>query len=357
MNNQQETTSVAIIDPKEFGIDLAKAKPISESFLPKIAERDGYVEVYKAILSKELTKETCAEASALRKKLVKVRTGIAEIHKTEKAFYLASGRYVDALKNKITLPIEQMEEELSKIEKHFENLEKERIEKLNQERIAIVAPYLDDVSNLNLAQMDSDVFAAYVSAKKTAYEARIAEQQRIEAERVAAIEAEKAERERIRKENEALRIEAERKEKELAEERRIAEERQKKVEAEAAAERKRLEAIAEQERKEHEKQLAKEKAERERIERELAAEKERIAAEERARKEAEIAAQKEREAAELQAKKDAEKLAKAPIKKQLSVWVSSFSISETDIDNDTASAIKEKFADFKKWAQSEIEKM
>jgi len=34
---------------------------------------------------------------------------------------------VDALKNKHTLPIEQMEEKLAEIEKYYENLEKERI--------------------------------------------------------------------------------------------------------------------------------------------------------------------------------------------------------------------------------------
>lgn len=57
----------------------------------------------------------------------------------------------------------------------------------------------------------------------------------------------------------------------------------------------------------------------------------------------------------LAAAKDAEKLAKEPIKKQMSVWVSSFSIPENEISNETKSAIIEKFEAFKKWAESQIE--
>jgi len=64
------------LSPTEFGIEESKAVVINESFLPKLAERDGYIAVYENLLTKEITKEVCNEAATLRKKLVKVRTGI-----------------------------------------------------------------------------------------------------------------------------------------------------------------------------------------------------------------------------------------------------------------------------------------
>ena len=62
---------------------------------------------------------------------------------------------------------------------------------------------------------------------------------------------------------------------------------------------------------------------------------------------------------ELKAKKEAEKLAKAPVKKQLSVWVDSFEINRTYIDtnNATAKDIISKFEAFKNWAKKEIENL
>jgi hypothetical protein len=80
------TLEVTKVDPKEYGLDIEKASGIEKSFLPKIAEREGYVSVYENILTKEISKEVCNEAKELAKKLVKVRTGIAEIHTVEKLF-------------------------------------------------------------------------------------------------------------------------------------------------------------------------------------------------------------------------------------------------------------------------------
>ena len=78
-------------------------------------------------------------------------------------------------------------------------------------------------------------------------------------------------------------------------------------------------------------------------------------AELQAKKDAEIKVENERKQVELKAKAEAEKNAKAPIKKQLSIWVDSFSISEINIENDKKALIKEKFEAFKKWAKNEIE--
>lgn len=168
---EKTLTEVILIDPAQYGIKQQDAAKIGESFLPKVAERDGYLEVYSLLLSKEITPETVAEAKALRLKLVKVRTGIAAIHKTEKELYLAMGRYVDALKNKHTLPIEQMEENLSNYEKHYENLEKERIAKIQQERELELSQYeVQNLSTLNLGTMDDAIWSNFLAGSKYNFE-------------------------------------------------------------------------------------------------------------------------------------------------------------------------------------------
>ena len=104
------------INPTEFGLEVSQVETIEQAFLPKIQEREALVAIYDQLIKSELTPELCKEAKEVRLKLVKVRTGIADIHKTQKAFFLAAGRFVDAWKNKETLPVEQMEDKLSEIE-------------------------------------------------------------------------------------------------------------------------------------------------------------------------------------------------------------------------------------------------
>jgi len=277
--------NVSIIDPKEFGIEESKAINIVASFEPKQLELNAFTEQYSSIISMELNKDAFKAARELRLKLVKTRTGISEIHKTEKAFFLASGRFVDALKNKLTLPIEQMEEKLTEIEKYDERLELERKQKLKQDREAAFLPYDFDTSFLPLAEMTEEQFTGQLESAKLAFETKKrlaieAENERIEAEKKA--EVERIEREKKEaEEKEAMRVENEKLRKEAEERSRIETER--------------LEA----ERKYKEKQEAIQKAEREKAQRILQEqESKRIALEKelQAKKDAEIKATAEQEA-------------------------------------------------------------
>lgn len=178
-----EKQELTLIDPKEFGLEEKKVSSIEASFLPKKVEADGFVQVYEQILTKEINKDTCKEARELRLKLVKVRTGISDVHKTEKAFYLASGKYVDALKNKLTLPITQMEEKLTEIEKYFENQEKERLQKLRSERESKLGQFGTDTTFIALDLMTDDQFQDLFEKEKLAFDTR--KKQEEEAERLA----------------------------------------------------------------------------------------------------------------------------------------------------------------------------
>lgn len=267
-------TNLTIVDPKEFGLEEQKGKTIESAFTPKLIERDAFSEQYSAIIASELNDDTFKAARELRLKLVKVRTGIADIHKTEKAFYLASGKFVDALKNKLTLPIEQMEEKLKEIEEYEAKQEAERKAKLKAERILAFEPYGTDTSFLPLAEMTEEQFQGQLAKEKLAYETKLeqerkAEQERLEAEKkaeaerveAARIEAERIEAQRV--ENERLKKEAEQREKELEAERKKLAAEQAKKDAEAKAEKERLEKIAAEEKAKADKLAAEIKAKEE----------------------------------------------------------------------------------------------
>jgi hypothetical protein len=345
------------IKPEIFGLEITKAQQMTSGLSTTLAEREALKSAYADVICLEITTETLPVFKELRLKIVKNRTqGIEKWHKANKAFYLAGGRFVDAVKNKEVAVNEDMESKLMEAEKFFENQEKEKARLLNLDRIEKIRPYVQDADGMNFSEFDDESFDDFVLGKKTRFEnekkAQEAENKRIEEERLAEIERQraiKAENEKLKQEAEKARLEAEK----LA---KIEAEKQAKIQAQL--EKERLEAKAKQEeieakaREEKSKQEAILKAEREA--------KEKLEAELKAKKEAEIKAEKERKEADEKARQEAEKLAKAPIKEQLNIWVDNFSIEIPDeklMNNETASLIKNKFEAFKTWAKKQIEEV
>lgn len=346
------------IKPDLFGLELSKAQEMTSGLSTTLAEREVLKEAYADVISLEITTETLPVFKELRLKIVKNRTqGIEKWHKNNKAFYLAGGRFVDSVKNKEIVVNEEMEAKLMEAEKFFENQEKEKARLLNLERIEKIRPYVQDSDNMSFLEFDDESFDDFVLGKKTRFEndqkEREAEALRIENERLAEIERQKA----IEIENAKLKSEAEAKEKELAEERKLQAEKEAKLREEQAKKEAELKAIADEKERQRQREIAEAKVKADALE----AENQRKIKEERdAREKAEneIRLQKEaKEKAELLAKKEAEKLAKAPIKKQLNVWVDSFTIKNTEVNNETSKLILEKFEAFKKWSKSEIDKL
>lgn len=352
-------TNLVKINPKEYGLEESSVKEIESAFAVKLAEKEPLISMYKSLITKELNPQLCKEAKDLRNKLVKVRTGIAEIHKSQKAYFLAAGRFVDAWKNKETEPIEQMESKLKEIETYFEKIEAERIAKLKAERIEKLSTVCETPEMYPLEQMSDEAFDNLLNGLKVAKEQKEAEEKRIELERIEAekkaeadrlakIEADRIERERIEKENARLKAEAEAKEKALKLEREKAESERKAIEEKARKEREAIETAARIEREKQAKIQAKKDAELKKIQ------------EKALRLEREKQAEIERlEVIELQKKKDAEKLAKSSDKNKLNVWVDSFVISQecnvSDKSIETKKEIIEKFNSFKNWAKKQVE--
>lgn len=178
------TTAIEKVNPKDYGLEESSVATIEQAFQPKIIERDALVPMYEDLVKQELTPELCKSFKELRLKMVKVRTGIADIHKTQKAYFLAAGRFVDAWKNKETEPIEQMESKLKEGEEYFERLEAKRIADLEVQRIEALSVFTDILPN-GLGLLSDEAFTTYLTGAKVAYEARIAEEKRIEDERIA----------------------------------------------------------------------------------------------------------------------------------------------------------------------------
>jgi colicin import membrane protein len=312
---------VVVVNPQEFGIEENKANELMGN-LPQIQnERTKLETPYNEVLKMDIENpETAKIARELRLKIRDNRTkGISVWHKTTKEVFLRAGQYIDAVKNREIAINERMESNLEEIEKYAENKERERIEALKQARIAELEPFSEfvpfgiDLGTLSNADYNNVLNGAklQLQAKKDA-ELK-AEQERIEAERLAEIERQK---------------EIKRKEAELEAERKKAREQVEQLEAKRQAE------------------LKAEREKQAKIQAELDAEKERQAKVERER------------LAKLEAEKlEAEKLAKAPIKKQMEAWINLFEIPTTELNNDVVKEIQQKFDAFKDWSKKQISKI
>lgn len=317
------------VSPKEFGIEETQAVELTKGLETILAEREILKDAYLDVIDLEITPESIETFKSLRLKIRDNRTkGLEVWHKKSKAYFLAGGRFVDAIKNKESDVNEQMESKLMDAEKHFENLEKERIAKIQAERIEKLFPFVESVENLFLADMEEDVWNAYFNTKKQQHLDKIEAEKEVERLRLEAEQKRLAEIEAQRLENIKLKAEAEAKEKAIELERKKAREEADKLEAKRQAEL---------------------KAEREA--------KEKLEAQLKAEAEAKEKAEKERLQVEAKAKAEADKLAKAPIKKQLTLWVESFTLDGAPIMNITTDEIQSKFNSFKKWAISEIDKL
>lgn len=208
------------------------------------------------------------EAREKRLALKKIRIDAENSRKELKENSLRIGRAIDGVANIVKAIIVPVEEHLEKQEKFRELYEAEQKERIHAERVSMLQPYVEDVTIYNIHALSDDAFGRLVENAKKAREEEEAAKKKEEEERLARIEEDKKEQERIRLENEKLRKEKEEREKEDRKE----------------AERQ------EAERKAHEEAIRKEREAREKLEREAREKEER---EEAARKEAE---EKERQA-------------------------------------------------------------
>lgn len=393
-----KTSLPSIIDSKKFGIEPKEANQLLTNLPELKKERDALTIRFDEVSKMDIDDpETAKLARELRLQIRDNRTkGIMDWHKNSKEVFLRGGQFVDAIKNQEITINERMERLLGEVEKHAENVEKARIAKIQEDRVELVRPYLHDAENLQLGTMDDDVWEAFLSAKKKSHREKIREEKRVAKEKL-----EEEKKSKIRNEREEklkpfydfLNHEDESDLAEWPEEQfkllleSVAESKTKK---DAEIENQRIEnERLKNEAEETEKKVAEEKAVRSaRVEKlspyivfirdyegllskseedfnkdfvelhNAAVEQANYDAQVKADKEAQEKKETERIAAENIAKEEAKKLAKAPVRKQLNVWVDSFDITLKNpelTENETAILIRDKFIAFKKWAKEQVE--
>lgn len=205
-NKKQMSTEIVKLNPSEFGIEDSKAAEIAAQFKPMLDKMVELENEYNEVIALPIElASTAKKAKEVRLKYVKVRTGTKDIHKAQKEFYLAGGRFVDGWKNAQHFASIGKEDKLERIEKHAETLEKNRVDLLHATRGLLLPD--GNVHGQHLGLMSDEVWDIFLNgaiandkAKKEQEElARLAEQE--------ARQRREIEESRLRAENEALKAE------------------------------------------------------------------------------------------------------------------------------------------------------
>lgn len=268
---------IKLESPELAGVEKSKAQQIKATFEPMVKMLEDFEAAYNEVMSASkagIDQDLTARAKRLRIDIGKVRIQTAKIKDEQKAEYLRAGNAIQGVHNIIVWAVTDKENKLKEIENYFELQEQKRLEKLQADRAEALSPYVEDAHERNLSGMEEDVWQPYFAAKKKEHEDRIAAEKKAEQERIAREKAEALERERIRKENDRLKKEAEERERlaKIEADKRAKEEAARKAREEK--ERLAREAEARKERERFEARLKAEKEERERVQRELQAKQE-----------------------------------------------------------------------------------
>lgn len=144
------------IDAKEYGIPEDIASNIKKQFLPMLNKMEELEILFNEVVALPIDKpETAIKAKVVAQKYVKVRTGTAAIHKDQKEFYRKGGLYVDGWKNAQLFASEGKEKRLAEIVDFLPKKERDRVQKLNTERLTQLIPILPEAAAWTDAQVNS----------------------------------------------------------------------------------------------------------------------------------------------------------------------------------------------------------
>jgi hypothetical protein len=175
--------------------DLSMAESIASNFVPFMGEVQEQIELLKPL---EMGNPEHVEiAKRVSIDLGRIRSRKDAVKKEQKDYYLKVGRFIDALSNTVEGMITLTQDEAKEHAKYFENLEKQRLEKLKADRLALISPYMENPP-LGLDLISEDTFQIMLTGAKKSYEdrieaARIAEEVRLERLRIEELHHERRE--------------------------------------------------------------------------------------------------------------------------------------------------------------------
>ena len=204
---------------EENGLEKSQSEIILSKFTTFFEQAKEWELKAKAIVITDASQvKEMKLAREARLALKDIRVGAEKVRKAEKEQYLRIGKAIDGIGNVIKAIIEPLEDYLEKQEKFVETQLAEKKEKVNQERIAALAPFIQDTAIYNLKEMSDEGFAKLLKDSEIAHKAIKEAEKKAEEDRIAKEKAEKEEQERIRAENEKLKEENAKKEAALAKE-------------------------------------------------------------------------------------------------------------------------------------------
>jgi len=234
---------------KEQNVAKENADELLKAFGAPFTEAGVILVDYKSIVvTKEDQFDLMADARTKRLALKNIRVEVEKKRKELKENSLRTGRAIDSVAKYVKDTIEPAEEYLDLQEKFGEIKAAEKAAKIKLDRIEKLMQYTDDISLYNLDGMSDEQFESLLAGIKSQHEAKLADEKRIEDERIAQEKAAIVEQERIKIENESLRKEAEAKEVEREIERKAEADQQAKIQAVADKERAASQAALDQER-------------------------------------------------------------------------------------------------------------
>lgn len=207
---------------KQFELGPDKAKALKSTFLPMLQKLEAYEAAYREVLTQAnegIDEHVIAAAKALRLEIRKIRTGAERTRKETKAESIRLGKAIDGIANIVKYAVTDKEERLQEIENHFEKLEAERLEKLQESRQKQLTLIGYEGPEKDWTAMDDQDWDLYCQGVIAQIEAAEREKKEKEAQKLAEQErqrqeAEMAEQKRLLMERE---LELARKEKEIAE--------------------------------------------------------------------------------------------------------------------------------------------
>lgn len=197
---------------KDLGMNENRTQQLQAIFDPMFQTLNAFEDEYATFIQSvgdEITKEVCANAKELRLRIARVRIDTEKSRKNEKSEYLKAGKAIDGIANTLKFAVSEKETKLGEIEKHFENVERERIEFIRQHREEELTLYEVDPIPAALGEMSADVYEMLLNGVRSTHESLLAARKEAAEKEAARIKAEEEERQRVIEENKKLKADAE----------------------------------------------------------------------------------------------------------------------------------------------------
>ena len=196
-----------------FQLTTEKLDSIKKPFYPLADEFIAHIpEIDKILAEKNINEEVVGRAKRIRLDIAKIRTSTKKLKDSEKEGVLKIGKAIQGCHNVIADTISEKEKKLKEIEDHFIEIEKKRMEKLQEERRKKLEPYeVEHLDMLDLWKMDQVIFDNLLTWCEATYNKKKADEKVAEKKIKEKEKAEKLRQKELIEENKKLKEEADKK--------------------------------------------------------------------------------------------------------------------------------------------------